>query len=56
VILPDTGKEIPLYEESHALGVDDYTNGWPKLRGELTLGDLDHDRVHFSPPFTADNA
>ncbi len=29
------GKQIALYAESHALlvGVSDYTNGWPKLRG-----------------------
>src|SRR6185437_4224730 len=35
VVLPDTGKEITLYDESHALiiGISDYNNGWPKLRG-----------------------
>ena len=30
-----TGNTVALYAESHALliGVSDYTNGWPRLRG-----------------------
>lgn len=41
VVEEENGKEVPLYNESHALlvGVSDYTGGWPKLPG--VPGDLD---------------
>jgi len=34
-IKTSSGETVGLYEESHALviGVSDYTNGWPRLRG-----------------------